>query len=552
VLGLFRRLAAAMALMFALTASVVGASRPQQRELVTEELRSRIEQMRTTGSLVVGGELIGARPLLLAVYETRGFQPLWASDVAVASLVRGVQAAWGDGLRPEDYNLSLLSDVLRHRGDPAGAAELDILCTDALLRAGHDLRYGKTEPHGPASELRDGWTAGRETAVDQLAELVTFGDVEEALAALRPRHFMYTGLRSALAALRRIQERGGWNPIPSGPSMARDSVDDRVPLLRARLALEGDYPGPADDTSRVYDAALGVAVRSFQHRHGLNEDGVVERATLAALAVPVEDRIDQVRVNLERARWVGHELPADELVAVNIAGAKVYLIRQDSVAFETRAVVGADATRTPVFTADMRYVVLNPTWTVPRSVLDEVLDLARADPDYLRRQRMRLLDAAGEESDANSVDLKQYTPANFPYTVRQDPGPMNALGRIKLMLPNPHHVYLHDTPSRDLFAREERLFSHGCVRVEDPIGLAELVLNDPRWSRETLRSAIATGETRTLPLARPVPVFVLYWTAGVDARGTLHFYADVYDRDVAVLAALDAESDRGTRAGDPR
>jgi murein L,D-transpeptidase YcbB/YkuD len=334
--------------------------------------------------------------------------------------------------------------------------------------------------------------------------------------------------------------------------MARDSVDDRVPLLRARLALEGDYAGPADDTSRVYDAALEAAVRSFQHRHGLNEDGLVERATLAALAVPVEHRIDQVRVNLERARWVGHELPI-EFVAVNVAGAKVYLVHGDGIAFETRAIVGADATRTPVFTADMQYVVLNPTWTVPRSIVDEVLALARRDPGYLSREGMRLLDASGEEVDASDVDLTRYTPSDFPYVFRQDPGPANALGHIKLMLPNPHHVYLHDTPSRALFDREERLFSHGCIRIQDPLGLAELVLGEPAtWNRATLETAIATGQTLTIPLARPVPVFVLYWTASVDPRGIPHFYADVYDRDAGVLAGLDATVHAGTRTDGPR
>jgi murein L,D-transpeptidase YcbB/YkuD len=431
-------------------------------------------------------------------------------------------------------------------------AELDTLCTDALLRVGRDLRFGKTEPHGPASEPKDGWASGNPEAVDELVALAASGKVEEALATLRPRHFVYTGMKAALSELRWIQARGGWEPVPPGPMMRRDSVDDRVPLLRARLALEGDYTGPADDTSRVYDAALEAGVRSFQHRHGLNEDGLVERVTLAALAVPVEHRIDQLRVNLERARWVGHELPA-ELVAVNVAGARVYLIHGDSVAFETRAIVGADATRTPVFAADMRYVVLNPTWTVPTSIVGEVLGLARSDPEYLRRQGMRLFDPTGNEVDAAAVDLASYTAASFPFVIRQDPGPTNALGRIKLMLPNPHHVYLHDTPSRGLFAREERLFSHGCIRLEDPLGLVELVLGESEtWNRGTLEAAIATGQTRTISLARPVPVFVLYWTAGVDALGTPHFYADVYDRDAGVLAALDAPGDQGTRPDGPR
>jgi murein L,D-transpeptidase YcbB/YkuD len=558
VLSASRRLAAyaklprtAVAILLLLLPVGANARQPEHED-VAEALRSRIEQLRTMGSIVIGGEVIRSRSLLLAAYETRGFQPLWESDFAVASLVRAITAVWEDGLHPGDYHVLALRAAAGDRRNPAGAADLDILCTDALLRVGRDLRYGKTEPLGPASEPKDGWASGNTEAVEELVALAASGRVEEALATLRPRHFVYTGMRSALSELRWIQTHGGWEAVPFGPMMRRDSVDDRVPLLRARLALEGDYVGPTDDTSRVYDAALEAAVRSFQYRHGLNEDGLVERVTLAALAVPVEDRIDQLRVNLERARWVGHELPP-ELVAVNIAGARVYLLRGDSIAFETRAVVGADATRTPVFAADMRYVVLNPTWTVPTSIVGEVLGLARADPEYLRREGMRLFDPSGKEVDAAAVDLTRYTAVDFPYVFRQDPGPANALGRIKLMLPNPHHVYLHDTPSRALFMREERLFSHGCIRIQDPLGLTELVLGDPEtWNREALEAAIATGGTRTIPLARPVPVFVLYWTAGVDALGTPHFYPDVYGRDAGVLAALDAPSDRGTRPDGPR
>ncbi|MGE0160377.1 MAG: murein L,D-transpeptidase [Gemmatimonadales bacterium] len=546
-----RRLARATILLLVVPAAV--SARQSERDQAVEELRSRIEQLRTTDSLIAGGAVIRTDPLLLAAYETRGFRPLWERHDAVASLIRGIADVAADGLDPEDYHLPALRRAAESLGGPADAAELDLLCTDALLRIGHDLRYGKAPPQGPTSEPRSGWAAGDPEAVDALADLVTSGRVEASLAELRPRHFVYAGLKKALADLRWIEAGGGWEPIAAGPLMGRDSVDDRVPALRTRLALEGDYTGPAGDTSRVYDAYLEAAVRSFQHRHGLNEDGLVERATLAALAVPVEERIAQLRVNLERARWVGHELPADELVVVNVAGARVYMLRGDSVVFETRAIVGTEATRTPVFAAEMRYVVLNPTWTVPSSALDEVLDLARADADYLGRQGMHLLDASGKEVDAGSVDLTRYTAADFPYTVRQDPGPMNALGRIKLMLPNSYHVYLHDTPSRSLFARETRLFSHGCIRLQDPVGLAELVLGDhASWSRAALEQAIASGETRTIPLARPVPVFVLYWTAGADAYGVSHFYPDVYGRDAAVLAALDGDVDRGTPGGDPR
>jgi L,D-transpeptidase YcbB len=255
--------------------------------------------------------------------------------------------------------------------------------------------------------------------------------------------------------------------------------------------------------------------------------------------VPVHARIRQVRINLERARWVTHDL-ADTFVAVNIAGAIAYYVRGGDVVFETRVVVGSTSTRTPVFSAPLRYIDLNPTWTVPPGIVGEVLVSIRRDPGYLQRNGMRVLDRSGRALEPTRIDFSRYTARTFPYVFRQDPGPANALGRIKFMFPNPHNVYLHDTPARQLFDLEERLFSHGCIRVRDPLRLAELLLADTgAWSHVALEAAIATGRTRTITLPRPVPVLVLYWTASADLHGELHFYRDVYGRDAAVLAALD-------------
>jgi len=288
-----------------------------------------------------------------------------------------------------------------------------------------------------------------------------------------------------------------------------------------------------------FDAALEAAVQSFQHRHGLNEDGLVGPATLAELNVPVERRIDQVRINLERARWVTHDLP-DTFVAVNVAGAKAYLWRDSDVVFESRVIVGREYTRTPIFAETMRYIDLNPTWTVPPGIVGEVLARLRREPDYLSEQGIRVVDRSGRAVDPSGIDFSRYTAGSFPYMFRQDPGPLNALGQIKFMFPNAYNVYLHDTPARGLFAQEQRLFSHGCIRLQDPLRLAELLLEDTgRWSREALERAIATGRTQTIPLARPLPVLILYWTASADLHGELHFYRDVYQRDAAVLAALD-------------
>jgi murein L,D-transpeptidase YcbB/YkuD len=363
------------------------------------------------------------------------------------------------------------------------------------------------------------------------------GQIHDALGALRPQHFVYKGLAQALADLRKVEQAGGWPRIPEGPAMRRDSADARAPLLRRRLRVSGDLTAEVGADSVVFDALLQEAVRKFQHRHGLNDDGVVGRATLAEMNVPVETRIEQLRINLERARWVTHGLP-DTFVAVNVAGARVYFVRAGQVVFESRAIVGKSYTRTPVFSAPMRYIDLNPTWTVPPGIVGEVLARVKKEPGYLQKEGMRVLDG-GRPVDPTGIDFSSYSARTFPYVFRQEAGPANPLGHIKFVFPNEHNVYLHDTPSRSLFEREERLFSHGCIRVENPLRLAELVLGDPvLWSRARIEATIATGETRTIRLERPLPVLILYWTASTDLDGELHFYRDVYERDAELLAAL--------------
>ncbi len=253
----------------------------------------------------------------------------------------------------------------------------------------------------------------------------------------------------------------------------------------------------------------------------------------------VQSRIDQLRVNLERARWFVPGLPHTYL-AVNIAGARVYLMRSGATVFESRTVVGALSTRTPVFRAVLSQVVLNPTWTVPRSIVGEVLSAIRRDDEYLARNGFRVVDRAGVRIDDRRVNFSHYTGATFPYVFVQDPGAANPLGRIKLVFPNRYNVYLHDTPARALFGREQRTFSHGCIRVEDPVRLGSLVLQGQgRWTPDAITSAIAAGTTVTIPVSAPLPVLILYWTAATDLHGELHYYSDVYGRDAQLLREID-------------
>jgi L,D-transpeptidase YcbB len=269
----------------------------------------------------------------------------------------------------------------------------------------------------------------------------------------------------------------------------------------------------------------------------------VGRATRAALNVPVECRIDAIRVNLERARWV-LRVPLRDLVLVDIAGFHLHLYRGGRSVWTTRVVVGRAFRKTPVFRSKIRTLVLNPTWTVPEVILEkDILPAARRDPGFVARRRLRVIDRAGREVDPASVDWSRYRSAReLPYQLRQAPGPGNPLGRIKFLFPNEHAVYLHDTPDRTLFAKAERAASSGCIRVEEPLELAVRLLADPeRWSREALEREIATGRTETVRLGTPLPVVLMYWTVDFEEDGSVVFRRDLYGRDARVLEGLEAE-----------
>ncbi|MDH3469420.1 MAG: L,D-transpeptidase family protein, partial [Gammaproteobacteria bacterium] len=291
--------------------------------------------------------------------------------------------------------------------------------------------------------------------------------------------------------------------------------------------------------SSGYDTVLQTAVRRFQARHGLEVDALVGRATLRALNVSVEQRINQIRLNLERARW-RLDAGAENFILVNIAGFKAYVVRDGKTVWTSKVIVGDTEHKTPVFSAALKYVVVNPAWTVPYKIAsEELLPEIKQDPDFFTKGNYQLFDIDGGVVDPMSVDWSSIRSGNFPFTLVQQPCVANQLGRIKFIFPNEYSVYMHDTPGKSLFTKPKRAFSHGCIRVDAPLALAEIVLDGEGWSREQLEAQIGSGETRTINLSKPLLVVISYWTADVDDQGLLNFYDDIYERDAAVLESLD-------------
>jgi murein L,D-transpeptidase YcbB/YkuD len=513
-------------------------------QAVARSILSRVELQRSSGDLVVNGQPVASRHVLPRLYERRAHLPVW-SQANVEQLLAAIDRSREEGLTPKDYHRDGVFEYaeLLRRGidDSERQAEYDILATDALIRLAYNLFFGKADPR----ELDPDWNTLRQVQGDDpvafLQNALSSGKVDAALEGLSPQQPYYRNLKSALAVYRGIEARGGWPLVPAGPTLKPGMRHARVEVLRQRLAATGDLTAPASDPM-LFDGALAEAVTAFQKRHRMTADGAVGPATLAALQVPVQERIDQIRVNLERARWMLHDVP-QTFVVVDIAGFEAGYFRAGKLLWRSRVQVGKPYRRTPIFRSNISYLVLNPTWTVPPGIqARDILPAVKRNRGYLAAKNLRVIDRQGRTVDPARIDWSRYSGRSFPYSFRQDPGPDNALGQIKFMFPNPHFVYLHDTPSKDLFERDVRAFSSGCIRVERPLELAELLLNDPdQWSLEKIRSAVDTRKTQTVTLPAPVPVLLYYWTAQGQADGSVHFKNDVYRRDPAVLKALDGE-----------
>ena len=511
-------------------------------------LGEALAQLLASGTGVAASEQHEAGlALLTRFYRERRMAPLWVTPAGAAArgaeLVAVLQAIGQDGLDREDYEAGALATLLAAR-EAHRLAALEVRLSLALLKVAADLAAGRLEPSKVDPEhfiYPD--EVDRAEVIRAAAEA---HDIGAFVAGFRPAQDEYRRLRAALADLRAAAAMS-WPRVAGGPTLDPGVRHARVGQLRARLRATADLPpevaggaGAADPD--LYDATLLAAVKRFQARHGLEPDGRVGSRTLAALNVPVESRIRQVMLNLERRRWMPDQL-GERHVFVNLADFHAKVVVGPKTVFDTRVVVGAPYHRTPVFSAEMTYVVINPYWYVPPGIArNELLPKIRQDPGYLSAHRFEVLSDWSDNAallDAHAIDWKLVSADGFPYQLRQKPGPGNALGRIKLMFPNRFNVYMHDTPARALFEENVRSFSHGCIRVERPEELGAVVLGQqPEWSLDRIRAAIDSGQRRIVTLIEPLPVHITYLTAWVNKDGSVHFRDDVYGRDARLAAAL--------------
>jgi murein L,D-transpeptidase YcbB/YkuD len=366
--------------------------------------------------------------------------------------------------------------------------------------------------------------------------------IGESLRGLLPQHAFYSDLRRMLSSFEALARKGGWEAVPGGPAMKIGELGKRVAALRHRLAASGDLIRRHQKAGDAFDSTLADAVRRFQKRHGLEASGIVDSTTRAAMNVPVEERLGQIRANLERWRWLPRTL-SRKYVAVNVAAFRLTAVEKGRTVLSMKVVVGNPDWQTPVFSSTLTQVLFNDSWLAPQNILEtELINYMKADSDYLRRNKMVLLRGAGDglrEIDPRSIDLVTLNPKDIDFRLRQDPGPDNIMGQVKFLLPNKYEVFLHDTPYREDFAKTIRMYSHGCIRLERPYDFAEYLLNDyPGWTRDTILRVVQKVERRTITLKEPVPIYILYCTAWREGDGMIEFREDYYGRDKRLNAAL--------------
>lgn len=518
--------------MFVLVFTYTGA----QNEL-NEIIKSKISkpELHTT---IVGNQFIHSKKIFFDFYKNRLYKPIWDKALLKNSFLKELEDADKEGLNSNDYHLKTILELYENRNRTIyQEAELDLLLTDAFLLYASHLFTGKVDQEKISPKWKISTNEGDPVSV--LEQAILKNSMNSSLENIKPKHNIYKGLKNALQKYNDFKNEGGWQQIPDGILIKPNIEDSRIPLIRKRLVATKDLPKRFLKNSNIYDEDLIAAVKQFQLRHGLDTNSEIDKKTLLAMNLSVEERIDQIKVNLERWRWLSQKF-GNYYFKVNIADFTMEVIKDGERERLHKIVVGRSYRKTPVFSSKINHLVFNPTWTVPPGILNaDILPSVRKNVNYLKTKNLVLYDNNGKIINPNSVNFTGSLAKSYKYV--QPPGPDNALGAVKFMFPNKYNVYLHDTPSKELFEKSERAFSSGCIRVQNPLELAEYMLSDKEiWNLTKINNIVNTRKTQTVSLKIQPEIHILYWTAWTDDNGIVQFRNDIYERDFKLLKALQA------------
>lgn len=488
-----------------------------------------------------------------AFYSNRDFIPVWVNEQGQLNRLGNelrdqLESAWEEGLPAQDDNLQHIENTLtgikrlssRNSSFPAMVSELDIFLTQAYFDYASALSTGIVDP----AKLDVIWTIHPEAPdlAAHLEQAAAKGDIAGSLEKLKPEHEQYELLKQAYHKLMEAETEGGW-PLPGSRETDPDNDSEAFVIrLKEYLYATGDLSNrdSAYLQSPAFDSELTEAVKRFQLRHGLLQDGIPGKNTLEAMNVPLNDRISQIRLNLERMRWLPDDFGSNHII-INIPDFSFEFYRQGELIQEMNVVVGQNENYTPVLEDTLSRIIFNPTWNIPNSIAtEEIFPKMLEDSTFMEKNAYSVLrDSYVSEDtiDIHSFDWSEVSRDSFPFFIIQHPGPLNSLGRIQFMLQNQYSIYLHDTPANHLFDREQRDFSHGCVRLEQPGELAMILLQD-QLPNDSIMKYMSEDEKKVIPLEEKIPVHLIYQTAWASDENMLHFREDIYGFDGITLEHL--------------
>lgn len=478
-------------------------------------------------------------------YIARNYLPVWTAAGRIRpeadKFLTLLRHSYEDGLNPFDYHTKELKEMEQQINDglqtsnsvdPGLLAEYDITMSDAYLLYARHMEFGRIDP---VVNYPD-WQVSRRSLniLDFYNQAIAQNNLVTSLSKLTPTYSGYADLKVQLAKYQKIASNGGWQTIPAGKDLKIGSVGTRVEILQKRLSTTEDYTLDDTDQPAKYDEDTAKVVKQFQHNNGLKVTGIVDKATLQALNVSVEMRVKQIQLNMDRLRWLPNNLGSKYLM-VNIPSYSLVIINGQQIDLSMPVIVGGGGNnKTCVVNSKITTLELNPFWGIPnRIATKEYLSKIQKDPSYLEQHNIRVFNPKNnQEIDPTGIDWQKVTQTNFNYFLRQDPGKKNALGKLKFLFPNDCGIYLHDTSNPNLFGKKARSLSHGCVRVSQPLALADyLIASTPNWDDDKLESAINTGKHRWVKLADPLEIHIIYQTAWVESNGQLQYRNDIYKAD---------------------
>jgi murein L,D-transpeptidase YcbB/YkuD len=519
---------------------------------ISDQIRFRLESDEPGRKIKIRSTTLLSTANIQTFYGDRNFNQIWSKDGVLTELAYEmrfeIRQSKFDGLNPDEYNLQAIdvffqtfesnkkSKTINNSGD---LADLDLILTDAFFHLAAHLERGKVDP----AVLKSDWQITLKSKKEDYKSLLEIGyrtgEIRQQLEKLYPDFMIYRKGREVLRALdeRSKKDTLTWKRIKIDKTIKVGDFNSDITTLRERLIFWGYVEKYPVLDEKKYDSTMMKGVADFQQKNGMEPDGAIGKMTGQALNFSPNDLMDKAAVNLERLRWLPDSVKNHKFILVNIANYQLDYINNLDTIFSTRAIVGKQYHETPIFTAEMSYIVFSPYWNIPYSIVKkEIAPSVRKNSNYLSQKNMEVVTNSGRLVDPSSVN---WSSRSFPYMVRQKPGGNNSLGLVKFMFPNQHSVYIHDTPARTLFTREERALSHGCIRIQNPEKLAVLLLkDDSAWTSDKIDAAMHQTKERIVNLDQKIPVVILYLTFWADSNGKAHFRPDIYDRDAEVLELL--------------